>query len=101
MPYLAQYKHDVFVSYAHSGLLTPWSNALRQSLTKYLNEFLELKGAQSVDVWMDYQLEGNVGLTAQLKERVEGSALLLIIMSKFYLQSPWCQNEAVWFAETC
>jgi hypothetical protein len=101
MPYLAQYKHDVFVSYAHSGLLTPWSNALRQSLTKYLNEFLELKGAQSVDVWMDYQLEGNVGLTAQLKERVEGSALLLIIMSKFYLQSPWCQNEAVWFADTC
>jgi hypothetical protein len=53
MAYLGQLKHDVFVSYAHSDLLTPWSNALRVELTKYLNEFLELKApAASMSGWI-------------------------------------------------
>jgi hypothetical protein len=101
MGYLDQYQHDVFVSYAHSELLTPWSEQLRTTLAAHLNELLEQKGDKRVDIWMDYRLEGNVGLTPQLRERVKGSALLLIVMSPFYLDSPWCKDEAEWFASEC
>jgi TIR domain len=101
MKYLDNYLHDVFVSYAHSDLLTPWSKELCATLVKHLNELLDLKGERSVDLWMDYRLEGNVGLTPQLEEHVKGSGLLLIVMSNFYLESPWCRNEAEWFAAQC
>jgi len=30
---------------------------------RIFNGFLELKGDRDVDVWMDYRLAGNVGLT--------------------------------------
>jgi hypothetical protein len=101
MGYLQEGRHDVFVSYAHSDLLTPWSKELCTELAKQLNDLLELKGDRGVDIWMDYRLEGNVGLTSQLQEHVTGSALLLIVMSNFYLDSPWCRDEAAWFAGQC
>ena len=101
MGYLADYQHDVFVSYAHGPQLSPWSKALCTQLTDTLNDVLERKGARGVNVWMDDQLEGNVGLTEQLKARVEGSAVIVIIMSSLYLDSSWCADEARWFAEIC
>jgi hypothetical protein len=101
MGYLADYQHDVFVSYAHGPQLSPWSKALCTQLTDTLNDVLERKGARGVNVWMDDQLEGNVGLTEQLKARVEGSAVVVIIMSSLYLDSSWCADEARWFAEIC
>src|SRR3954466_7914517 len=101
MGYLADYEHDVFISYAHGPQLSPWSQALCEQLTNTLNEALERKGATGVNVWMDDQLEGNVGLTEQLKAKVEGSAVIVIIMSSLYLESKWCADEARWFSEIC
>jgi hypothetical protein len=101
MGYLADYEHDVFISYAHGPQLSPWSQALCEQLTNTLNDALERKGPTGVNVWMDDELEGNVGLTEQLKARIEGSAVIVIIMSSLYLDSPWCAQEAKWFAEIC
>jgi hypothetical protein len=100
MGYLAGYEHDLFVSYAHGDKQTPWAKALCDELTKCLNDFLELKGERSVDVWMDDLLQGSYSLQ-QLKERIDKSAVLLTIMSNPYLKSPWCQSEASWFADVC
>jgi hypothetical protein len=100
MGYLADYEHDLFVSYAHGDKQTPWAKALCDELTKCLNDFLELKGERSVGVWMDDLLQGSYSLQ-QLKERIDKSAVLLTIMSNPYLKSPWCQSEAGWFADVC
>jgi hypothetical protein len=101
MGYATDYQHDVFISYAHGPQLSKWSAALCAKLTDHLNDALDLKNKTSVNVWMDDELEGNVGLTEQLKARVESSAVILIVMSTPYLDSPWCAQEAEWFAKIC
>ena len=97
--YLPGYEHDIFVSYAHEGHLGPWTVRLQEELKRALDLVLltKLKG-RPVDVWIDQILRNNLPLTDQLKASVEGSALLLIVMSPFYLGSPWCGNEVTWFA---
>ena len=49
---------------------------------------------------MDPELEGNRPLAANLQAKVERSALVLVVMSPFYLQSDWCGREVEWFAAT-
>ena len=97
--HLPGYEHDIFVSYAHECQLGPWTVRLREELKRALDFVLltKLKG-RPVDVWIDRILRYNLPLTDQLKACVEGSALLLIVMSPFYLGSPWCGNEVTWFA---
>ncbi|ETX01949.1 MAG: hypothetical protein ETSY2_36405 [Candidatus Entotheonella gemina] len=48
-------------------------------------------------MWYDAELPGNVELTDTLKQRVEQSATLLIIMTRPYLSSDWCEKEREWF----
>jgi hypothetical protein len=49
---------------------------------------------------MNPELEGHQLLTDNLKRKVERSALLLVVMSPFYLGSAWCGDEVNWFAAT-
>src|SRR3954454_24925401 len=97
--FLPSYEHDVFVSYAHEEELGAWTVRLQEDLRKALDLMLlsKLKG-KSVDVWIDRILRNNLPLTDQLQGAVQGSALLLIVMSPFYLGSDWCGKEATWFA---
>jgi TIR domain len=97
--FLAEYKHDIFVSYAHEDELGNWTVTLHEDLRRALNLILysKLKGT-SVDVWIDEILRNNLPLTDQLKSLVEGSALLLVIMSPYYLASSWCGREVEWFS---
>jgi hypothetical protein len=97
--FLPGYEHDVFVSYAHEEQLGDWTLMLQEDLRKALNFVLlsKLKG-KSVEVWIDEILKKNLPLTDQLRTSVDKSALLLIVMSPFYLGSPWCGKEVAWFA---
>jgi hypothetical protein len=97
--YLAGYDHDLFVSYVHEPTLGDWTARLRDELSKALNLILYLRPpGPVVDIWIDQQLRNNVPLSDELKKRVESSALLLIVMSPFYLGSGWCGKETEWFA---
>jgi TIR domain len=98
--YLANYDHDIFVSYAHEEQLGEWTLSLREELKRALNLILLLKPpGKVVDIWIDEILRKNLPLSDELKSRIEGSALLLIVMSPFYLGSKWCGKEVAWFAE--
>jgi len=98
MAHLQGYRHDVFVSYAHAPQLSDWSQKLCESLASALNYLLGYNTTQpGVDIWMDPDLRRNLPLTAQLRSRIEESALLLIVMSRFYLSSEWCGKEVAWF----
>jgi hypothetical protein len=97
--YLSGYDHDIFVSYAHEEQLGQWTERLREELGKALNLILFLKPPDPlVDVWIDEQLRKNLPLDDELRRRVEKSALLLVVMSPFYMRSEWCGNEVRWFA---
>lgn len=113
MPFLLSYDHDIFVSYAHGPVplgnfggerldpLSRWTQAFVDDLRCQVDYFLTIKDPdRRVDFWMDPELEGNQPLAANLQTKVERSALVLVVMSPFYLQSDWCGREVAWFAAT-
>ena len=97
MGYLSEFEHDIFVSYAHSDLLNDWSRRLIEETRKLVAGGLGLRGADQVEVWWDYRMCGNEPLTRQLRENAERSAILLVLMSEWYLDSAWCRDEVAWF----
>jgi len=97
MGYLRDYEHDIFVSYAHSDLLNDWSKQLVEEVRKYVAPGLGLRQAKEVDLWMDYEISGHAPLTQQLRDKVEKSGVLLVLMSEWYLESSWCRDEVEWF----
>jgi TIR domain len=50
-------------------------------------------GKSSVDIWMDYSLQGNDPITSTIMDELAGSALLLFVFSESYLASGWCKSE--------
>jgi hypothetical protein len=96
--YLPGYDHDIFVSYAHEEQLGEWTVRLQDDLRKALNLIFYLKPpGPTFDLWIDEILRKNLPLSGALKAHVEGSALLLIVMSPFYLRSDFCGKEVAWF----
>jgi hypothetical protein len=101
MSFLNGYAHDIFVSYVHAPVLGEWTLRLREDLQKALNYVFNLREPGPVfDIWIDEVLRKNLPLTQELKKQVEGSALLLIVMSPSYLLSDWCGKEVSWFNES-
>jgi hypothetical protein len=112
MAYLRNFSHDVFVSYGHGpgpfnghngqrrDILSCWTRAFVDLLAAQLDINLGTKDeARRARIWMDPELEGNEPLSANLQAKVRDSGLLLVVMSQFYLKSPWCGQELSWFAE--
>jgi hypothetical protein len=97
MGYLSAHEHDIFVSYAHSDSLNDWSKRLVEEVRNYVATGLALRHARQVDVWMDYKICGSTPLTRQLRDKVENSGVLLVLMSEWYLESSWCRDELEWF----
>jgi len=111
VPYLRGFTRDVFVSYAHgpepfagfSGMRTDfiskWTRSFVDDLSSQLDIFLGTKDQKRrVSIWMDPALDGNRPLHEGLKAEIDQSALLLVVMSKFYLESSWCGEELKWFS---
>ena len=103
MPYVPGFAHDVFVSYAHGpkplagfrGMRSDFISKLTQSLvddlSSQLDVFLGTKDQKRrVSIWMDPALDGNYPLSENINAKIKQSALLLVVMSDFYLDSPWC-----------
>jgi hypothetical protein len=105
--YLLNYQHDIFVSYAHGPLhvgnedpLSKWSLRLKKDLYEEIMTSLGTKDPnRKLNIWMDESLAGNQPVTDTIKPAVERSALLVVIMSPYFFQGPWCTNEVRWFSE--
>jgi hypothetical protein len=111
VPYLRGFTRDVFVSYAHgpepfagfggmrTDFISKWTHSFVDDLSSQLDIFLGTKDQKRrVSIWMDPALDGNRPLREGLKAEIEQSALLLVVMSKFYLESSWCGEELKWFS---
>jgi hypothetical protein len=88
---------DLFVSYAHvddlplepgrPGWVTTLLNCLKNLLAQKLGR------GESISLWMDHQLRGDVELTPEIEAVLTDSAALLIVLSPAYLASTWCLKE--------
>ncbi len=90
--HLPNYKHDIFLSYAHVdnqpiGWVTTLINNLKILLTK------KLGSSDSFSLWMDDELHGKIATTSEIRKHIEGSATFLLILSPAYLASEWCNFE--------
>lgn len=97
-----QFAHDIFVSYSHGDPLGAGRSPLKSWSIRCMEKLREDIHATDpefdmLSIFMDQNLDATLQLTPQIRERVKGSGLLLIIMSPRYLTSAWCQDELDWF----
>jgi hypothetical protein len=104
------YAHDVFVSYAHGhdleasyggphrNHLYSWSCTFIDNLREEIERLLS-GSDRTPDVWMDPALKPIGSLEGSLKKEIQSSALLVTLMSSYYLRSQWCADEARIFSD--
>jgi hypothetical protein len=98
MAYLApDFDPDMFVSYSHGdpqegrAPLRDWTQALIRRLKDGCHA-LETE-FDDLDVWMDPDIDPTAFLTEELRGKAGACGVLMVVMSKRYLKSTWCQNE--------
>ncbi|WP_224791323.1 toll/interleukin-1 receptor domain-containing protein [Pseudomonas fluorescens] len=100
----------MFVSYSHGGddgkgkgLLQPWSavfvEALERELRLEKQLYKELRIFLDKDERLGHGVDPMSPLTDQLREHINESALLVILMSDQYLESAWCTEERNWWCQ--
>ena len=101
------FKYDVFVSYAQVDDIPDidsqpgWVTNLVQKLSSRLAQ--QLGGAETFKLWMDRKQEdglgGNEPINEKIQDTMEGTAIMVVIMSPAYLRRKWCQLELAAFSE--
>jgi TIR domain len=105
MAYLAPHStHDVFVSYSHGDPRGKGDSPLRRWTVRLIQELEEEIRSlddefDNLDVWCDENIDPTAQLTAELRDRVKSSGILVVVISKRYLSSSWCKDELAWFRE--
>jgi hypothetical protein len=102
MAFVLGYEPDCFISYSHidndpsaPGEDDGWVTQFTRDFRRQLNELLGVR----VDVWRDVRLAGNTVFPDELRDRVQGAALLVVIVSPGYDNSAWCRREFTTFHE--
>jgi hypothetical protein len=99
MPYLSSpdYDFDIFVSYAHvddqplppsrEGWVTTFTACVKTRLAQKLGR------NDAYQLWMDHELRGGQPITPHILDKVQRSAMLLLVLSPGYIASTWCKRE--------
>jgi len=104
MAYLSpDYRHDMFVSYSHgdpegtgTSSLRTWSQNFASRLQSAVRETPKFKDfAMFIDAnkRVEHGLDRTLPLSENIRESLERSALLTIVMGPHYLDSGWCRDE--------
>jgi hypothetical protein len=102
------FKYDLFVSYSHGDFegsgrsnLRAWSQAFARELEGELRQHAKFG---QLRIFLDQQYRPDQGfdpsepLTTQLRNDIQASGMLVVLMSPQYLQSKWCSQELDWWA---
>ncbi len=104
MPFLKDYKYDLFISYRRPDNPTdaPWVTRFHSVLTSILippgpNDPL----TRPKIFFDDKSIQGNDALSLEVKDAAANSALFLVVMSERYvkLDSKWCELERKCFGD--
>ena len=79
----------------HDGSDAGWVTSLKRLLEIELDR--KLGKVDACDIWMDHRIPIGSSLSNELFETVRSSTLMLVVLSKGYLRSPWCNGEMKWF----
>jgi hypothetical protein len=101
------FEYDIFVSYAHAEVETQapdvrlWCRHVAERLRNRLASALNIDDfGLGVRVFLDDRvLRTGEPLTETLRDKVQRSALLLVLMSPLYPKKGWCLDELEWFFE--
>lgn len=97
MAFVPNYKHDIFISYAHvddqveSSTDEGWVTTLVKGLKTRLAQ--KLGRSDAYKLWFDHDLSRHVRITPQIMDALEKTAILIVILSPGYIASDWCQRE--------
>lgn len=94
---------DIFISFAHQdnkpiaegekGWITHWVTHLRNEVGRKLGR------AEYLNLWMDFRLQGNHAVTPEIESKLRETRTLVILLSKSWLKSTWCQHELAFFSQ--
>jgi hypothetical protein len=102
------FEYDLFVSYAHaeteteSPLMRDWSRFVAGELCELLATAINPGSPPDSRFKMfldNRELVSGLPLTGTLRDAVQRSALLLVIMGPLYPSKSWCLDELRWFFE--
>lgn len=108
MSYVGEpFEYDIFVSYARADEETGasdirlWSRHVAERLrTRLASALNSTQRGSDLKVFIDDRvLRSGEPLTETLRDTVQRSALLLVLMSPLYVQKNWCLDELEWFFE--
>jgi hypothetical protein len=94
---------DIFISYAHVNnqpvFGKGWVSCFVENLKR---EIWQLLGrSEYCSFWMDnLSLHANDAITPEIKRQLNDAKILLIMLSKGWLESGWCRDELEYFCET-
>lgn len=98
MPYIKDYKYDIFLSYSHLDNLKVfgeehgWVEEFYNDLNILLSRRIGITDA--VKIWWDTnRLDGSILFDSSIEESVKQAAIMLCLVSPGYLKSEYCQNE--------
>jgi hypothetical protein len=89
--FVPQCQYDVFISYAQVAE-KEWVWGFCEKLQEHLDRELHQDKAASI-FWDRNELAGDSPLTAEITQALSNTATLLIVLSKAYLDRPWCRRE--------
>lgn len=102
MAAVSGFRHDVFVSYAHSDNLQVAGTEIGfvTQLVADLKTEIGRKVGKALDVWWDYaNLSGNTLVTPELMAAAGDCATIVVVASPAYLRSEWCDRERTTFLQ--
>ena len=98
--------NKIFISYAHvdnNKCNTNYEDngGWVQNFLNYLRDALNRKFGREdyYEIWFDEQVRGNDPVTATILKELSSNQILLVLYSKGYLESKWCQQELKHFTE--
>lgn len=95
------HQYDVFVSYAHDDNVMPEGTSAKYGWVTTLAHNLNTgPGHYRKNLFIDHQLKPGDVFSDDLLAKVEGSRLLLLVLSQNYINSKWCGKELDHFIHT-
>jgi len=93
--------HDVFVSYAHADNGVALGASVPLGWVTMLAENLNVgPGVLRKDIFIDHRLQPGDAFAGDLVAKVEGSAVLVLLLSQNYVDSKWCGRELEHFVRS-
>jgi hypothetical protein len=87
------FPHDVFLSYTHADNQTERKGAWVDRFQADLKGRLEVVSGHSIDIWWDRKLGAADLFNQTIRSELEGSAVMVAILSPNYFNSDYCRKE--------